>query len=330
MRVSAVLGCGRFLPPRVVPSEALAGELGIAGAAMTEMSGVHQRHYAEPGTGPSDLGREAAIAALGAAGLGPRDVDLIIFATMTPDIAFPGSACFLQDKLGCNTVGALDLRAQCAGFLFALSAGDRFVRAGRAGRVLVVGAEVYSTALDHSPRGAAVTPYFGDGAGAVVLGPAATPGVLATVLHGDPAAYERFWCEFPASRHYPARMELEHFHAGRHFYTLDAGALHPQAERALADVTREALDRAGIAADAVRLFVAHYFDHRVARRALEALGISGERVVATAEGAGHIGAAGIPVALADAVAAGRARRGDVVCCAAFGAGLSWAAMVLRL
>ncbi len=154
MRVSAVLGCGRFLPPRVVTSEALAGELGIAGAAMTEMSGVHQRHYAEPGTGPSDLGREAAIAALGAAGLGPRDVDLIIFATMTPDIAFPGSACFLQDKLGCNTVGALDLRAQCAGFLFALSAGDRFVRAGRAGRVLVVGAEVYSTALDHSPRGA--------------------------------------------------------------------------------------------------------------------------------------------------------------------------------
>ena len=180
MRVSAVLGCGRFLPPRVVTSEALAGELGIAGAAMTEMSGVRQRHYAEPGIGPSDLGREAALAALGAAGLGPRDVDLIIFATMTPDIAFPGSGCFLQDHLGCRTVGAVDLRAQCAGFLFALATADRFIRAGAAARVLVAGGEVHSTALDYSPRAADVTPWFGDGAAAVLLGPASAPGALTT------------------------------------------------------------------------------------------------------------------------------------------------------
>jgi len=329
--MSAVLGCGRYLPPRVVTSEELGSELGLGGTAVAERSGVMRRCYAEPGIGPSDLGREAALAALGAARLGPGDVDLIIFATMTPDIAFPGSACFLQDKLGCDTVGALDLRAQCAGFLFALAAADRFVRAGRAGRVLVVGAEIHSTALDHSPRGAAATPYFGDGAGAVVLGATTEPGVLATVLHGDPAGAERFWCEFPASRHYPARMELEHFEAGRHFYIVDADAVHPQAERALAEVTREALDRAGVAPGAVALFLAHYLDHRVARRALESgLGVPGERVVATAEGAGHIAAAGIPIALADAVAAGRVGRGDLVCCAAFGAGMSWAGAVIRL
>jgi 3-oxoacyl-[acyl-carrier-protein] synthase-3 len=329
--MSAVLGCGRFLPPRVVTSEELGSELGLSGTAVAARSGVTRRHYVEPGIGPSDLGREAALAALGAAGLRPRDVDLIIFATMTPDIAFPGSACFLQDKLGCNTVGALDLRAQCAGFLFALAAGDRFVRAGRAERVLVVGAEIHSTALDHSPRGAAATPYFGDGAGAVVLGAGAEPGVLATALHGDPTGAERFWCEFPASRHYPARMELEHFEAGRHFYVLDAEAVHPQAERALAEVAREALDRAGLAPRDVALFVAHYLDHRVARRALEAgLGVAGDRVVATAEAAGHIAGAGIPIALADALAAGRVGRGDLVCCAAFGAGMSWAGAVIRL
>ena len=205
------------------------------------------------------------------------------------------------------------------------------MRAGRAERVLVVGAEIHSTALDHSPRGAAVTPYFGDGAGAIILGSASEPGVLATVLHGDPAGAERFWCEFPASRHYPARMELEHFEAGRHFYVVDAEAVHPQAERALAAVAREALDRAGVAPGAVALFVAHYLDHRVARRAFEAgLGVRGDRTVVTAEAAGHIAAAGIPIALADAVAAGRIGRGDLVCCAAFGAGLSWAGAVIRL
>src|SRR5262249_8439527 len=152
-------------------------------------TGVRRRHRAQPGDGPSDLGRQASLQALAAAGLGPEDVDLIVFATMTPDIAFPGSGCFLQHKLACRTVGALDIRAQCAGFLFALATGDRFVRAGAAERVLVVGAEVHTTALDYSPAGIDVTPRFGDGAGAVVLGPGAAAGdgprVLATVLHSD-------------------------------------------------------------------------------------------------------------------------------------------------
>src|SRR5262245_45109669 len=183
--------------------------------------------------GPSGLGCEASRAALAPAGLEPADIDLIVFATMTPDIAFPGAGCFLQHKLGCRTVGALDVRAQCAGFLFALATADRFVRAGAATRVLVVGAEVHSSGLDYSLRGTAVTPWFGDGAGAVVLGAAETPGVLASVLHSDPTDLERFWCEFPASRHVPARMELEHLHAGAHFYRLDAERVHVQAERAL-------------------------------------------------------------------------------------------------
>src|SRR5207247_30517 len=168
----------------------------------------------------------------------PADVDLIVFATMTPDVAFPGSGCYLQNKLGCRTVGALDVRAQCAGFLFALATADRFVRAGAAGRVLVACAEVHSTALDYTPRAAAVTPYFGDGAGVLVLGAAREPA-------------------------------------------------------------------------------------EAARRPRE-------RVVATAEAAGHIAAAGIPIALADAVAAGRVGKGDLVCGVAFGAGMSWGGGLLRL
>ena len=330
MPASAVLGCGRYLPARRVTSDELARDLGEPAAAIIARTGVTVRHYADDGLGPSDLARDAAEVALADAGLGSDDVDLIVFVTMTPDIPFPGSGCFLQDKLGCRTVGALDVRAQCAGFLFALTTADRFVRAGAATRVLVAAAEVHSTALDFSPRGAAVTPYFGDGAGVLVLGAADEPGVLATVLHSDPTDLERFWCEFPASRNHPARMTRAAFEEGRHYYRFDADAVHPQAEPALADVAGEALARAGVRPDEVALFLMHYIDARVARRAAERAGFPAERVVATAEAAGHVAAAGIPIALAEARTSGRVAAGDLVCCAAFGAGMSWAGAVVRV
>jgi 3-oxoacyl-[acyl-carrier-protein] synthase-3 len=325
-----VVGWGRTLPPRVVANEELAPALGTSASAIAERTGISRRHFVEPGVGPSDLAREASLLALGAAGLGPEAVDLIVFATMTPDIAFPGSGCFLQDKLGCRTVGALDVRAQCAGFLFALVTADRYVRSGKAARVLVAGAEVYSTALEMAPRAAAVTPVFGDGAGVAIVAAAERPGVLGAALHSDPAGLERFWCEFPASRHRPARMDLEHFHAGDHFYRLDAERVHPQAERALAGAMREALERASIPLERIVLHVVHYFDPRVARRAIAAEGVPEARILATAETAGHVGAAGIPITIADALASGRVGRGDLVCCSAFGAGMSWGAAILEL
>jgi 3-oxoacyl-[acyl-carrier-protein] synthase-3 len=330
MAVGRVLGWGGVLPPRVVSNEELAPALGTTAAAIAATTGVTRRHFVEPGIGPSDLARDAGVAALGAAGLGVDDVDLIIFATMTPDIAFPGSGCFLQDKLACRTVGALDVRAQCAGFLFALVTADRYVRSGKAARVLVAGGEVYSTALEMAPRAAAVTPIFGDGAGVAIVGADGRPGILGAVLHSDPTDLERFWCEFPASRHTPARMDMEHFEAGDHFYRLDAERVHAQAVRNLAGATREALGRARVPHDRIALHVAHYFDPRVARKAIAGEGVPDERIVATAEKAGHLGAAGIPIAIADALAAGRVRRGDLVCCSAFGAGMSWGAAVLEL
>jgi 3-oxoacyl-[acyl-carrier-protein] synthase III len=326
---STILGCGRHLPPRRVTNAELARELGTSEEAVAACAGIAERRRADGGLGPSDLGREAAVEALHASGLGPEDVDLIVFATMTPDIAFPGAGCFLQHKLGCRTVGALDVRAQCAGFLFALATADRYVRAGT-GRVLVVGGELHTTAMDFSPRGAAVTPYFGDGAGAVVLGPGTRPGLLACVLHSDPDGYERFWCEYPASRHRPARMEREHFDAGLHYYRLDAAALHPAAERTLVEVATEALEQADVTIDRLALAIVHYVDPRIARRAADRLGVPAERVLATADVAGHVAAGGVPIALAEAVAAGRVGPGDLVLCAAFGAGLSWAGAVLRL
>ncbi len=337
MARSVLLGCGAYLPPEVVTTEALAPLLGTTADALVARTGVRRRHRTPDGQGPSDLACAASRAALEAAGLGPEDLDLIVFATMTPDIAFPGSGCFLQHKLGCRTIGALDVRAQCAGFLFALATADRFICSGKAARVLVAAAEVHSAALEYAPRAAHVTPYFGDGAGAVVLGAGdppgvlATAGVLATVLGSDPDGFERFWCEFPSSRHMPARMDMEHFLAGDHFYRLDAERVHPQAERMLASVTRDALAQAGVGADEVALFLLHYLDGRVARRVAETeLRLPPERVVATADAAGHIAGSGLPIALAHAIGSGRVGPGDRVCLSAFGAGMSWGSAVVRL
>jgi 3-oxoacyl-[acyl-carrier-protein] synthase-3 len=330
MSASAVLGCGAHRPARVVTNDELAADLGATPAQLLEATGVGLRHRAEPGQGPSDLATVAARDALEQAGAGPGDVDFIVFATVTPDMAFPGPGCFLQDKLGCGTVGALDVRAQCAGFVYALATADRFVRAGKARRVLVCAADVHSSGLDYTPRGVAATPYFGDGAGVVFLGDGSEGGVLATVLHNDPTDYRRFWCEFPSSRHHPARMQRPQYEAGLHHYVLDAPAMAAQAEEALQATLVEVLGVAGVARDAVALHLVHYLDHRVARRAAERAGLPADRVVATAAAAGHVATGGIPIALAEAMRDGRVGRGDLVSCVAFGAGMASGGAVLRL
>jgi 3-oxoacyl-[acyl-carrier-protein] synthase-3 len=324
------LGWGVDLPARIVTNDELAGPLGTDAASLERATGVRTRRRAEPGLGASGLATAAATRALAAAGCGPDAVDLIVFSTMTSDIAFPGAGCFLQDKLGCNTVGALDVRAQCNGFLAALATADAFCRAGRSARVLVCTAEVHSSALDYSPRGAGVTPRFGDGAAVVLLGPGEPDLVRSCVLHNDPTDLERFWCEFPASRHFPARMTREMFLAGRHYYVYDAPALAEQARATMAGVTGEALAAAGAGIDDVALFLVHYVDPGVAREAADLARLPAPRTVATAEAYGHIASAGLPIALAEARASGRVGRGDLVCCTAFGAGMAWGSAVLRM
>jgi 3-oxoacyl-[acyl-carrier-protein] synthase-3 len=324
------LGWGTELPSTIITNEELAGALGQSAAALESTTGVRTRRRAGAGLGPSDLATSAARRALDAAGLGPDDVDLIVFATLSSDIAFPGSGCFLQDKLGCRTVGAIDIRSQCSGFLAGLATADAFVRAGRSERVLVCCGEVHSSALDYSPRGASITPRFGDGAGVVLVGPGEPSALRSCVLHNDPVDFERFWCEFPASRHLPARMDRAAFTAGRHYYVLDAPGLAGQARETLASVTDEALAAAGTSKDQITLFLVHYVDPRVALEAAERAALPPDRTVATAAAAGHISSAGLPIAIGEALAAGRLRSGDLVCCAAFGAGIAWGGAVLRV
>jgi 3-oxoacyl-[acyl-carrier-protein] synthase-3 len=328
---SAIFAVGHALPSRLVTNEALADSLHIDAATLARRTGIDQRYYADVGRGPSDLALEASTMALDRAGLGAGDLDFLLFATMTPDIAFPGPGCLLQDKLGVPPIGALDIRAQCAGFIFGLMVADRFLQAGTYQRVLVAAAEVHSTALDFSPRGAGVTPYFGDGGAAAVLGRAEDGrGIVAGVMHTDATHYEQFWCEYPRGRQRPVRMTVEDLRRGLHYPQMDLEALNAVARRLLSEVVGEVVDKAGCDQREIAHYFFGYVHPPTATSAAEAMGIGPDRVTAAGVRAGHIGAASLPIALSQAWGAGAVRSGDLVCLAAVGAGINWGAVLVRL
>jgi 3-oxoacyl-[acyl-carrier-protein] synthase-3 len=311
MSRSAVLGIGHYLPP------------------MTERAGVI-RPIADPPPGTSELGAHASRAAMNAAGVGTEDVDFIVFATINPDVTFPGAACYLQDKLGCGTVGALDVRAQCAGFICALMVADQFVRNGQYKRVLIVGADIHSVWVDYSPAGVELARRFGDAGGAAILGPAnGDAGVLATALHMDGSRHEKFWCEYPASRQHPTRIIKENLHAGKHFPKMDVADVGAFGLEKLPEVIREVSSRASVPLDRVDHVILSHVLPEVAEKVAGDLGL-GKRSVIASPKYGHLGAASLPVALSEEVQAGRMGAGATVCLATAGAGYSWGAAIVRL
>src|SRR5215470_2569662 len=188
--------------------------------APQRVGSVQRPIFAEPG-GPSDLAVPAAGQALREAAIAAPDVEFLIFATMTPDVTFPGAACYFQDKFGLGTVGALDVRGQCAGFLTGLMIADSYLRAGIYRNVLLAAGEVHSSGLDYSERGEAVARLYGDGAAVAVLGERAGAGLASVVCHADGEHHERFWIEYPSSRQHPLRITVEDLRAGKHFPSVD-------------------------------------------------------------------------------------------------------------
>jgi len=309
---ATILGIGHHLPPEV------------------DTVGTRRPIAVDP-VGPSTLAVSAANQALAQAGLPPQAVDFIIFATMTPDVTFPGAGCFFQDQMGCGTVGALDIRAQCAGFLFGLVIADQFVKADVYARILVIGAEVHSAGLDYSERGAPVSALYGDGAGVAVIGRGdGTRGLRGAAIHTDGRHHDRFWCEYPASRQHPVRMTPENFREGRHFITMDIDAVRRFGEESLPAVIGEALQAAEMLPKQIDRFIISHVFFDVAESVGQRLNIASSRLNIPAARHGHLTAAALPTALSEEVAAGTLGAGDTVCLAASGAGFAWGAAVLTL
>jgi 3-oxoacyl-[acyl-carrier-protein] synthase-3 len=273
----------------------------------------------------------AAPQAFDQAGCDYAEVDFMVFATWTPDVTFPGAGCYLQDQLGGGTTPAMDIRAQCAGFLFGLSIADQFVRTGVYRRVLLATAEVHSAALDYSARGSQITPLFGDGSAVAIVGPSSGKSYLRSiVLHTDGRRHKDFWCEYPASRQHPTRMTEEAFDAGRHFPRIDLDGVRASGLETLPRVTREALEKAGVGTADVDHFVFAHILPEVSEATGGKLGIPSTRTTVAGVKHGHLGAAALPVALSEALRHGAISRGATVCLATCGAGSAWGAALITI
>jgi len=328
---SAILGVGHYVPTKVVTNEDLSRVMPTTDEWIQQRTGIKERRFIEhDGIGASDLAVPATQMALERAGRKVSDIDMIIFATLSPDHNFPGSGCFLGEKLGLPGVPALDVRNQCSGFLYGLSVADAWVRVGAYKNILVVGAEVHSTGIELNERGRDVAVLFGDGAGAAVVGQSASDdrGVLSLHLHADGTGAKDLWLPAPASKHTP-RLTHEMLERGDHFPKMNGKQVFRWATEKMPEVSREALATAGIDINAVDLFVPHQANMRINQYVADKLGIPQEKVVHNIQRYGNTTAATIPIGLSESFAEGRIKEGSNVLLAAFGSGYTWGAAVVR-
>jgi 3-oxoacyl-[acyl-carrier-protein] synthase-3 len=332
VRNSRILSVGRYVPERVVTNADLMAVMETSDEWIQQRTGIRQRHFSEGWTGAADMGAHAARQALQRASLTAQDVDCIIFATLSPDVDMPASACLLQDRLGVGGMPAFDVRNQCSGFLYGLAVADKFIKTGTYERILLVGAEVHSTGIDLTTRGREVAVIFGDGAGAVVIGPEADArrGVLTTHLHADGRFAQKLWLESPGSRERPRLTEeMIDGPEPRIFPRMEGRYVFRHAVTRFPEVIREALTACGLCENDISLLIPHQANLRISQIVAMDLGLKEERVFNNIDRYGNTTAGSIPIALDEALEAGRIRDGDLVCLAAFGAGFTWASALIR-
>jgi 3-oxoacyl-[acyl-carrier-protein] synthase-3 len=320
---------GHYLPERVVTNDDLAKFIDTSNEWIVQRTGIEERRWVEGNVGASDLAFEATKEALEEAGIKASDLDMIIFATLSPDINFPGSSCILQKMLNAPGVATLDIRNQCTGFVYGLSIADQFIKTGMMNNILVVGAEVHSSGLDMSTRGRDVTVLFGDGAGAAVVSASETDSrILDSKLHADGTQYDILMVELPASR-LKERITADMLDDARHYPVMDGRNVFRQAVTAMPAVVNEVLEAHGYTPQDIDLLVPHQANLRINQMVARSLKLTQDQVFNNIMRYGNTTAASIPIALHEAIQAGRVKDGDLVVLAAFGAGLTWGANLIR-
>ena len=319
---SVVLGCGSYLPKRILTNAELATRIDTSDEWIVQRTGIRQRHIAADDEFTSHLGINAAKAALADAGLDAQAIDLIVLATSTPDNTFPATAVAVQHSLGINHGAAFDLQAVCSGFIYALATADNFLRSGSHKRALVIGAETFSRILDWTDRGSCVL--FGDGAGAIVLeaqeqpGKTSDRGVLTTHLRSDGRHKSKLYVDGgPGSTQTVGHLRME----GREVFKHAVGMI--------TDVIVDAFNATGLSSEQIDWFVPHQANKRIIDASAHKLHIAPQKVVLTVDLHGNTSAASIPLALALAVKDGRIKKGDIVLLEAMGGGFTWGSALLR-
>jgi 3-oxoacyl-[acyl-carrier-protein] synthase-3 len=324
-RRSVILGTGSELPAKIITNHDLEKMVDTSDEWITVRTGIKERRVLEEGKGNADMALLAARRALDDAGVDAKDLDAIVMGTVSPDYPFPSSACVLEDMLGARNAFSFDVAAACSGFLNALSIADMYIRCGKVNKALVVGSDTLSRVLNWQDRGTCIL--FGDGAGAVVLGASENgSGILSTKLRTDGSYVKTLYVPAGGSLK-PANRET--VRNNEHTIAMNGKEVFKIAVRSMEEISRQALEEAGVTIDQVALVIPHQANKRIIVALAERLGVPMGRVMVNLEKYGNTSAASIPVALDEAKRAGRIKPGDIVLFNAFGAGFAWGAAVVK-
>ena len=345
---SRIAGIGKYLPTQVVTNQDLVKYMDTSDEWIQERTGIKERRYAHrTAETTTTMGVEAAQIAIERAGITAQDIDFIVFATLSPDYYFPGCGVLLQRAMKMKEIGALDVRNQCSGFLYALSVADQFIKTGMYKNILVVGSEKHSFGLDFSTRGRNITVIFGDGAGAVVLQPTEDPnrGILSSHLHSDgesaeilamynPGTHANHWTNEPVADFDKAeigQMFLSHaiIDKAQVFPNMDGQAVFKKAIIKFPEVIMESLSVNGYSTADIKVLIPHQANLRIAQFVQQKLKLRDDQVYNNIQKYGNTTAASIPIALCEAWEEGRIKEGDLVCLAAFGSGFTWASALMK-
>jgi len=324
------IATGFHVPERVVTNDDLAQIMDTSDEWISQRSGIKARHWVSDGETGATLARQAALQALAKAGMKATDLDCIVYCTCTPDHFEPGNGVFLQRELGISDIPAIDVRNQCAGFVYGLSVADAWIRTGQYRRVLLVGAEVHSRGLDRTTRGRDTAVLFGDGAGVVLLGPTDDPkrGVLSTHVFADGRHAEKLWVDGPGLAHDPF-VSHELLDQGFHLPHMEGRDVFKFASVKMPESVAIALKANGFTPADVKLLVPHQANMRIIEMVQKATGLRDDQVYANIQRYGNTTAASIPIALDEALAEKRLARGDLLMLTAFGSGFTWGSAAIR-
>ncbi|MFA5115479.1 MAG: beta-ketoacyl-ACP synthase III [Candidatus Omnitrophota bacterium] len=324
MKKAGIIGVGDYLPRRILTNADLEKMVDTSDEWITTRTGIKERRLVDKGQAASDLALGACREAISNAGLSPQDIDLIIVATITPDMQFPSTACFVQKGLGAGAAACFDISAACAGFVYALNIAQQFIEQGVYQNALVVGAEVLSSVTDWKDRNTCVL--FGDGAGAVVLSEVKSGGILSAYLGSDGNMTELLMMPAGGSRNPASRETLE---GGLHYIKMRGNELFKVAVKHMADAARIAVERAGLECKDIDVVIPHQANIRIIMAVAKKLGFKEESVYLNIGKYGNMSSASTVVALCEAAKEGRIKKGDIVLLDAFGAGLVWGACVIK-
>ena len=337
MKRSKIIGVGSFVPPTIFTNHDLEKMMNTSDEWIVQRTGIKERRWVQDGESTSDLALHAANEAIKNAGISKEEIDMIIFATISPDHEFPGTGCFLQAKLNLPGIPAIDIRQQCSGFVYGLSIADSFIRTGQYKKILLIGAEVHSSGLNKTPEGRDISVLFGDGAGAVIVSECEVndenkdPHIISTYLHADGSFAKELWICAPGTGVNKNNVRIDHsmLDQGLHFAYMNGKKVFTNAVKRMCEVTLKCLNNANLKPNDVDLYLFHQANLRINEALAERLEIHPDKVFNTIHKYANTTAATIPIGMNDAVKAGKLKPGMLVGVAAFGSGFTWCSGLIR-